>query len=122
MERPAVTARRQVCGSTRAEIGRLAVDEGSCYLLAETKRRDPDRYLCALFAPADRRDSVLALVLFNDELARILKVVTQPMTGLIRLRLLETSYGVGVTVSAGDGLTLPAGATRDIKFAKRIGP
>ena len=42
--------------------------------------------------------------------------------GLIRLRLLETSYGVGVTVSAGDGLTLPAGATRDIKFAKRIGP
>ena len=29
--------------------------------------------------------------------------------GLIRLRLLETSYGVGVTVSAGDGLTLPGG-------------
>ena len=41
--------------------------------------------------------------------------------GLVRLRLLETSYGVGVTVSTGDGLTLPAGATRDIKFAKQIG-
>jgi len=41
--------------------------------------------------------------------------------GLIRLRLLEASYGVGVTVSTGDGLTLPAGATRDIKFAKQIG-
>ena len=27
--------------------------------------------------------------------------------GLVRLRLLETSYGVGVTVSTGDGLTLP---------------
>ena len=62
------------------------MDEGSSYLLAETKRRDPDRYLCALFAPADRRDSVLALVLFNDELARIPIVVTQPMTGLIRLQ------------------------------------
>ena len=42
--------------------------------------------------------------------------------GSLRLRLLETSYGVGVDVSAGDGLTVPAGAVRDIKFAKRIGP
>jgi len=42
--------------------------------------------------------------------------------GLQRLRLLELSYGVGVTVSLGDGLSLPAGAVRDIEFAKRIGP
>ena len=42
--------------------------------------------------------------------------------GLQRLRLLETSYGVGVNVSAGDGLTLPAGSVRDINFAKQIGP
>jgi uncharacterized protein YlxW (UPF0749 family) len=43
-------------------------------------------------------------------------------SGLQRMRLLETSYGVGVTVSTGDGLTVPAGAVRDITFAKRIGP
>jgi uncharacterized protein YlxW (UPF0749 family) len=42
--------------------------------------------------------------------------------GLHRLRLLETSYGVGVSVNAGDGLALPAGAIRDVKFAKQIGP
>jgi uncharacterized protein YlxW (UPF0749 family) len=42
--------------------------------------------------------------------------------GLLRLRLLEMSYGVGATVSAGDGLTVPTGATREIKFAKQIGP
>ncbi len=42
--------------------------------------------------------------------------------GLQRLRLLETSYGVGVSVSAGDGLSLPAGSVRDINFAKQIGP
>jgi uncharacterized protein YlxW (UPF0749 family) len=42
--------------------------------------------------------------------------------GLQRLRLLETSYGVGVSVSAGEGLTLPAGSIRDVNFAKRIGP
>lgn len=41
--------------------------------------------------------------------------------GLRRLRLLETSYGVGVNVSAKDDLTLPAGAVRDVKFAKQIG-
>jgi uncharacterized protein YlxW (UPF0749 family) len=41
--------------------------------------------------------------------------------GLQRLRLLETSYGVGVTVSAGDGLALPASSVRDVNFAKQIG-
>jgi uncharacterized protein YlxW (UPF0749 family) len=41
--------------------------------------------------------------------------------GLQRLRLLETSYGVGVNVSAGDGLTVPAGSVREINFAKQIG-
>jgi uncharacterized protein YlxW (UPF0749 family) len=42
--------------------------------------------------------------------------------GLHRLRLLEVSYGVGVSVNVTDGLTLPAGAIRDVKFAKQIGP
>src|SRR5271154_783800 len=42
--------------------------------------------------------------------------------GLRRLRLLEASYGVGVNVSARDDLMLPAGAVRDVKFAKQIGP
>ncbi len=41
--------------------------------------------------------------------------------GLQRLRLLESSYGVGVTVSAGDNLTVPAGSVRDVNFAKGIG-
>jgi len=39
-------------------------------------------------------------------------------SGLQRLRLLESSYGVGVSVAAGDGLTLPAGSARDLVFAK----
>jgi uncharacterized protein YlxW (UPF0749 family) len=42
--------------------------------------------------------------------------------GLQRLRLLEVSYGVGVTVDVSDGLSLPAGSLRDVKFAKQIGP
>ena len=43
-------------------------------------------------------------------------------SGLQRLRLLETSYGVGVNVSAGDGLSVPAVSVRDVNFAKQIGP
>ncbi|MGZ8802548.1 MAG: DUF881 domain-containing protein [Mycobacterium sp.] len=43
-------------------------------------------------------------------------------TGLQRLRLLETSYGVGVAVAGGDGLALPAGSVREVNFAKQIGP
>ncbi len=39
--------------------------------------------------------------------------------GLTRLRLLEASYGAGVTVATGDGFTLPAGATRGVAFAKQ---
>ncbi|MEB3023870.1 DUF881 domain-containing protein [[Mycobacterium] crassicus] len=43
--------------------------------------------------------------------------------GLYRLRLLEMSYGVGVRVDGRSGadLTLPAGAVRDIRYAKQIG-
>lgn len=41
--------------------------------------------------------------------------------GLQRLRLLETSYGVIVTVSAGDVVTIPAGSVRDVNFGKEIG-
>jgi uncharacterized protein YlxW (UPF0749 family) len=42
--------------------------------------------------------------------------------GLQRLRLLESSYGVVVTVNLADRLSLPAGSIRDVKFAKQIGP
>ncbi len=41
-------------------------------------------------------------------------------SGLHRLRLLEAAYGVGVSVSRGDGLSLPAGTTRETKFAKQM--
>lgn len=42
--------------------------------------------------------------------------------GLQRLRLLEASYSVGVNVAAGDGLALPAGSVREVRFARQIGP
>ncbi|MGJ6124123.1 DUF881 domain-containing protein [Mycolicibacterium sp. Y3] len=42
--------------------------------------------------------------------------------GRQRLALLEKSYGVGVTVSTGEALTVAASSVRELRFAKQIGP
>lgn len=55
-------------------------------MMAERVRQeDRDRYLTALFAPAARRDALLALYAFNLEIARIAELVSEPMIGEIRL-------------------------------------
>ncbi|WP_376091170.1 phytoene/squalene synthase family protein [Roseomonas sp. CCTCC AB2023176] len=53
---------------------------------AIARRHDPDRFFCALFAPAERREAVFTLVAFNHELARAREVASQPMLALIRLQ------------------------------------
>jgi phytoene synthase len=50
------------------------------------RRHDPDRFLTALFAPADRRPALFALYAFNHELARAREVASEPMLALIRLQ------------------------------------
>ena len=47
---------------------------------------DHDRYLAALFAPAEHRDALLALYAFNAEVARVRDVAREPMPGEIRLQ------------------------------------
>ncbi len=49
------------------------------------RRADPDRYLAALFAPADKRPLLHALYAFNIETARVADTVREPMMGEIRL-------------------------------------
>ena len=63
------------------------------YLLDEARRHDPDRFLCALLAPAERRDALLTLLLFNHALARIPEIVSQPMAGMIRLQWWRDALG-----------------------------
>jgi phytoene synthase len=55
-------------------------------LAALVRRHDPDRFLTALFAPADRRTALFALYAFNHELARAREVASEPMLALIRLQ------------------------------------
>jgi phytoene synthase len=47
---------------------------------------DHDRFLSALFAPADRRDALYALYAFNIEVARVREMAREPLPGEIRLQ------------------------------------
>lgn len=54
-------------------------------LLLRLRAADPDRFFCTLFAPAEKREALALLYLFNHELARAREVASQPMLALIRL-------------------------------------
>jgi phytoene synthase len=55
-------------------------------IAAFARAHDPDRFLCALFAPAAKRGALFALIGFNHELARAREAATNPMAALIRLQ------------------------------------
>jgi len=56
------------------------------YCADSVRRQDRDRYLTALFAPADRREDLFALYAFNLEVAKTAEVVSETMLGQIRLQ------------------------------------
>ena len=68
-------------GSSRSEAA-----ESVLPLAALLRRHDRDRFQTALFAPAERREALLALYAFNYEIARVRETVTEPMLGQIRLQ------------------------------------
>lgn len=78
-------------------------------LLAEARRRDPDRTLCVLFAPAAIRTELAALVLLNHELARVAETVRQPLAGLIRHRFWRDELAAAA-----------AGARAETAIARRL--
>jgi phytoene synthase len=55
-------------------------------LAALARRHDPDRFLCALFAPAAARPALFGLIALNHELARAREVTRNPIAALIRLQ------------------------------------
>lgn len=50
------------------------------------RQADRDRYLAALFAPAEHRNALFALYAFNIEIARVRDLAREPMPGEIRLQ------------------------------------
>ncbi|MEE9194929.1 MAG: phytoene/squalene synthase family protein [Alphaproteobacteria bacterium] len=64
----------------------MELDFAFSYCAGEVRRLDHDRFLCALFAPADARRDLMALYAFNLELARIPETVSEPILGHMRLQ------------------------------------
>ena len=61
-------------------------ETGISYCARLLRQQDPDRYLTALFAPAERREALFALYAFNLELARARESVREPIMGRMRLQ------------------------------------
>ena len=53
---------------------------------ASVRRNDPDRFLTALFAPPEFRETLFLLFAFNHELARAREVASEPTLALMRLQ------------------------------------
>lgn len=56
------------------------------YCASQVRAFDSDRFITALFAPASRRADLIALYVFNLELARSREMVSEPALGQIRLQ------------------------------------
>lgn len=56
------------------------------YCAELVRRHDHDRFLCALFAPAEEREALFALYAFNLEVARVRESVREPLLARMRLQ------------------------------------
>ena len=64
----------------------ISESAAASYCAGRVRGLDRDRYLAALFAPADRRAALFALYAFNIEIAGVREAVSEPMLGEIRLQ------------------------------------
>jgi len=53
---------------------------------AFARQHDPDRFLCALFAPPEKREALFALIGYQHELGRAWAAASNPMIAAIRLQ------------------------------------
>src|SRR5262245_44843571 len=62
------------------------MDEAFAHCEALVRASDKDRFLSALFAPAEHRGALHALYAFNIELSRVGELVKEPLAGEVRLQ------------------------------------
>lgn len=62
------------------------MQDAFAYCAERIRTADRDRFLAALYAPAERRDALYALYAFNVEIARVREAAREPMPGEIRLQ------------------------------------
>ena len=63
-----------------------AMQDAFAYCAELVRAADRDRFLAALFAPAEHRGALYALYAFNVEMARVREVAREPLPGEIRLQ------------------------------------
>jgi NADH dehydrogenase [ubiquinone] 1 alpha subcomplex assembly factor 6 len=63
------------------------------YCALEVRRQDPDRFVTALFAPAERREELCVLYAFNLEVAKTREAVSETLIGQIRLQWWREAIG-----------------------------
>jgi phytoene synthase len=72
-----------------------ALSQAYAHCEALTREHDRDRWLAALFAPAEFRPHLLALYAFSYETGRLPEIVREPTAGEIRLQWWREAIGGG---------------------------
>lgn len=92
-----------------------SADVSLSYCGGEARRHDNDRFLTALFAPAQAQEALFALIAFNFEIARTREVASEPTLGLIRLQWWRDA----VAACYGEGALPPHPAAEPLAAAVR---
>ena len=89
----------------------------------EVRRSDHDRFLTCLFAPAERREALFAVLAFNSEIAKTREVIKEPIMGQIRLQwwrdTIEALYRPGAVVPAHEVAQALAGVVTRHRLSQR---
>ena len=67
--------------------------DGHTYCAELVSEHQPGRYLATLFAPASVRGALFALYAFDHELAKVHRLISEPMAGLIRFQWWRDALG-----------------------------
>ena len=82
-----VKQRAAACPGAGGGHNRAMAESRTLSRSAEIARaRDPDRFLCALFAPAERQEALFTLIAYNSELAHAREAARNPLAALMRLQ------------------------------------
>ncbi|WP_421912697.1 phytoene/squalene synthase family protein [Mesorhizobium sp.] len=75
--------------------------ENAKIVMETVRAADHDRYLCALYAPEDKRDALFSLYAFNAEVAGIRDRIHEPLPGEVRLQWWRDVIAAGGESGAG---------------------
>ncbi|UDL90069.1 phytoene/squalene synthase family protein [Mesorhizobium sp. PAMC28654] len=80
-------------------------------VMEAVRAADHDRYLCALYAPEDKRDALLSLYAFNAEIAGIRDRIHEALPGEVRLQWWRDIIAAGGEAGAGNPVAEALNAT-----------